>query len=55
LYCVALHYASNASKDAPTGNAAPITYLADGKQYIVFALGGGPGSEPERLMALALP
>ena len=36
-------------------HAAPITYLADGKQYIVFALGGGPGGEAERLMALALP
>ena len=36
-------------------HAAPITYMADGKQYIVFALGGGVGGEIERLMALALP
>ena len=36
-------------------HAAPITYLANGKQYIVFALGGGPGGTPESLMALALP
>lgn len=36
-------------------HAAPITYMANGKQYIVFALGGGVGGETERLMALALP
>ena len=36
-------------------HAAPITYLANGKQYIVFALGGGPAGTPESLMALALP
>ena len=33
--------------------AAPITYLIDGKQYIVLAVGGS--GEPERLVALALP
>ena len=36
-------------------HAAPITYMAEGRQYIVFALGGGVGGETERLMALALP
>jgi len=36
-------------------HAAPITYLADGKQYIVFAVGGGVSAEPEQLMALSLP
>ncbi len=36
-------------------HAAPITYMAGGKQFIVFALGGGVGGEPEQLMALALP
>ena len=36
-------------------HAAPITYMADGKQYLVFALGGGARGEVERLMALALP
>lgn len=36
-------------------HAAPITYMMDGKQYIVFAVGGGPGGGPEQLMALALP
>ena len=36
-------------------HAAPITYMADGKQYIVFALGGGARGEPEQLMALSLP
>ena len=34
-------------------HAAPITYLLDGKQYIVLAVGGS--GEPERLVALALP
>ena len=33
-------------------HAAPITYLLDGKQYIVLAIGGS--GEPERLVALAL-
>ncbi|MCH7532132.1 MAG: pyrroloquinoline quinone-dependent dehydrogenase [Gemmatimonadetes bacterium] len=33
-------------------HAAPITYLLDGKQYIVLAVGGS--GEPERLVALAL-
>lgn len=36
-------------------HAAPITYMAGGKQYIVFAVGGGVSGEEERLMALALP
>ena len=36
-------------------HAAPITYMANGKQYIVFALGGGARGEPEQLMALSLP
>ena len=36
-------------------HAAPITYMADGKQYIVFAVGGGVRGEAERLIALALP
>lgn len=36
-------------------HAAPITYMADGKQFIVLALGGGVRGETERLMALALP
>jgi len=36
-------------------HAAPITYLAEGKQYIVLALGGGPRRHPEQLIALALP
>ena len=34
-------------------HSAPITYLMDGKQYIVLAVGGS--GEPERLVALALP
>jgi quinoprotein glucose dehydrogenase len=33
--------------------AAPMTYMADGKQYIVIAIGGG--DTPEQLVALALP
>ena len=33
--------------------AAPITYMADGKQYIALAIGGA--DVPERLIALALP
>lgn len=36
-------------------HAAPISYLVDGKQYIVFAVGGGPDGTPEQLIALALP
>jgi quinoprotein glucose dehydrogenase len=36
-------------------HAAPITYMADRKQYIVLALGGGVRGETEQLMALALP
>ncbi|NKB32827.1 MAG: PQQ-binding-like beta-propeller repeat protein [Pseudomonadales bacterium] len=36
-------------------HATPITYMANGKQYIVFALGGGARGEPEQLMALSLP
>jgi quinoprotein glucose dehydrogenase len=34
-------------------HSAPITYMIDGKQYIVLAVGGS--GEPERLVALALP
>ena len=33
--------------------AAPITYLAGGKQYLVLAIGGADA--PEQLVALALP
>ncbi len=33
--------------------AAPITYLVDGKQYIVLAIGGG--DRPDQLIALTLP
>ena len=36
-------------------HAAPITYMVDGKQYIVLAVGGGVRGETEQLMALALP
>ncbi len=36
----------------PWGN--PITYLHEGKQHILVAVGGRPGSVPE-LIALALP
>jgi quinoprotein glucose dehydrogenase len=36
-------------------HAAPMTYMADGKQYIVFAIGGGSGGDSEQLLALALP
>ncbi len=36
-------------------HAAPITYVVDGKQYIVLAVGGGADSTPEQLIALALP
>lgn len=43
--------------DNPHGN--PITYLHEGKQYIVIALGGGRfmggGGTPAQLVALALP
>ena len=37
------------------GNAtgAPMSYMAGGKQFIVFAIGGGP--IPEELIAVALP
>lgn len=34
-------------------SAAPMTYLIDGKQYIVIAMGGG--AVPDRLIALTLP
>jgi len=36
-------------------HAAPVTYLVDGKQYIVMSVGGGARGEPEQLIALALP
>ncbi len=36
-------------------HAAPITYMKDGKQYIVLAIGGGVSAQTEQLMALALP
>ena len=36
-------------------HAAPISYLVDGKQYIVLAVGGGGDGAPEQLIALALP
>jgi quinoprotein glucose dehydrogenase len=36
-------------------HAAPITYMAAGKQYIVLAVGGGVRGEAEQLIALALP
>ena len=36
-------------------HAAPITYLVDGKQYVVLAIGGGTGNAPEQLIALTLP
>ena len=35
-------------------HAAPITYLVDGKQYIVLAIGGGTGNAPDQLIALTL-
>ena len=34
-------------------SSAPISYLADGRQYIVLAVGGG--ADREQLVALALP
>ena len=37
----------------PTGN--PMTYLHDGRQYIVVAVGGGGGAAAPELIALALP
>ena len=37
----------------PHGN--PITYLHEGKQYLVVAVGGGRGGAPPELVALALP
>jgi len=37
----------------PNGN--PMTYLQDGTQYIVVAVGGGGGSATPELIALALP
>jgi len=43
--------------EIPVGNnasGAPMTYLLDGKQYIVFAVGGGR-NVPEELVALGLP
>ena len=33
--------------------AAPITYLLDGKQYIVVAVGGG--DQPDEFVAFTLP
>ena len=43
--------------DSPKSN--PVTYLHEGKQYILVAMGGGQmfgrGSTPPRLIALALP
>ena len=33
-------------------NAAPITYLADGRQYVVLGVGGA--AEPARLVAFSL-
>ena len=36
-------------------HAAPITYMAGGKQFIVVAVGGGVGGEAERLLGLSLP
>lgn len=35
-------------------HASPITYMVDGKQYIVLAVGGGVGGATEQLIALAL-
>jgi quinoprotein glucose dehydrogenase len=43
--------------EIPVGNNAsgsPITYLVDGRQYIVFPVGGG-GNVPEELVAVGLP
>jgi len=37
----------------PNGN--PMTYLHEGRQYIVVAVGGGGGSAAPELIALALP
>ena len=37
----------------PYGN--PMTYLHDGRQYIVVAVGGGGGAAAPELIALALP
>ena len=37
----------------PFGN--PITYLHEGRQYIVVAVGGGGGADAPELIALALP
>ena len=40
-----------ASVDLPSGAiGTPMTYMADGKQYIALTVGGGP-----RLVAFALP
>jgi quinoprotein glucose dehydrogenase len=36
-------------------HAAPISYMAGGKQFIVLAVGGGVSGQTEQLMALALP
>lgn len=36
-------------------HASPITYMNQGKQYIVLAVGGGVSGAAEQLMALALP
>ena len=35
-------------------HAAPMTYMAGGKQYIVMAVGGGSQGAPEQLIALSL-
>ncbi len=43
--------------EIPVGSNAsgsPITYLVDGRQYIVFSVGGG-GNVPEELVAVGLP
>ena len=37
----------------PNGN--PMTYLHEGRQYVVVAVGGGGGSAAPELIALALP
>jgi quinoprotein glucose dehydrogenase len=36
-------------------HAAPITYMAGGKQYIVLAVGGGVSGAAERVIAFVLP
>ena len=44
---------SVALPSVPNGN--PMTYLQDGKQYIVVAVGGGGGAATPELIALAVP